>query len=648
MNKLVVYDVETIKNLFTACFLDVETGKRKEFVLYDDIEEFYSLVKFLTALRQHGYTLLGFNCLNFDSQILEHILGNLVLPPELTIQEIVASIYTKAQDIINMPDEDKFQFLVPEWRLSIPHVDLFKQKHYDGKAKMGTSLKWVQFTMRYPNIEEMPITHDTVVSKEEIPLILGYNWNDVLSTFEFYKKIKFETDLRVDLSEKYKMSLINASEPRLAKMIFGKFLSEDMKIPFSELKDKRTFRREIRMKNLIFKYIKFKTEKLQEVLTAIKQVTINPNDKPKFEYNFNYGGIQTYIGLGGIHACCSPGAYVKETGRAIHDMDITSFYPMLAIKNNIKPWQLGDSFGKIYNDIFEQRKKIPKTDPVNYVFKIILNSTYGLSKEINCYLYDPLFTYSITINGQLTLLMLVEMLVENIPGLTMFQQNTDGITVGYDERYKGQVIQICEEFQKITQQNLEHCYYEKMIIRDVNSYIGVKQGFDWVEYQQYVSEGKRRDYEKIKHKGVFDLEIEYHKNPSFYIVSLAAEAYFINNKDYKQFIYENEDIYNFFGAVKRKSNFDLNLYTLKEGEKSVKPQQKVTRFYVSKDGGMLIKDFHDGRQTAVLANWKVDILNKVEATHPKDYPDLDYRFYIKETEKLITAVEGNILQMKLF
>jgi len=32
---------------------------------------------------------------------------------------------------------------------------------------------------------------------------------------------------------------------------------------------------------------------------------------------------------------------------------------------------------EVYNNIFQERKKIPKANPINYVFKIILNSTYG-------------------------------------------------------------------------------------------------------------------------------------------------------------------------------------------------------------------------------------------------------------------------------
>ena len=64
----------------------------------------------------------------------------------------------------------------------------------------------------------------------------------------------------------------------------------------------------------------------------------------------------------------------------------------------------------MYEGIFEDRKKIPKSDPKNYVFKIILNSTYGLTGDENSFLYDPKMTMDITINGQLSLSMLYEML----------------------------------------------------------------------------------------------------------------------------------------------------------------------------------------------------------------------------------------------
>ena len=64
---------------------------------------------------------------------------------------------------------------------------------------------------------------------------------------------------------------------------------------------------------------------------------------------------------------------------------------------------------------------------MNYVYKIILNSTYGLSNDKNSFLYDPQFTMFITVNGQLTLMMLYEMIMTRIPEATALMQNTDGV-----------------------------------------------------------------------------------------------------------------------------------------------------------------------------------------------------------------------------
>lgn len=137
--------------------------------------------------------------------------------------------------------------------------------------------------------------------------------------------------------------------------------------------------------------------------------------KQSFKYEFEYAGMNVDIGLGGIHACNKAGVYEPEEDEVILDVDFKSFYPNLAIKNGFFPEHISvksgypppaggtsnDSSAKnnvfldVYSRLYQQRKEIPKSDPRNYVIKIILNSTYGLSKEINSYLYDPKFTYSI-------------------------------------------------------------------------------------------------------------------------------------------------------------------------------------------------------------------------------------------------------------
>jgi DNA polymerase elongation subunit (family B) len=76
--------------------------------------------------------------------------------------------------------------------------------------------------------------------------------------------------------------------------------------------------------------------------------------------------------------------------------DVTSFYPNLAIRNGWSPAHLPKKeFCTLYEWFFDERKKISKKDIRNYVYKIILNSTYGLSNDETCFLYDPEFTMRI-------------------------------------------------------------------------------------------------------------------------------------------------------------------------------------------------------------------------------------------------------------
>lgn len=300
----------------------------------------------------------------------------------------------------------------------------------------------------------------------------------------------------------------------------------------------------------------------------------------------------------------------------------------------MKPAHLGNNFMKIYNNIFQERKIIPKSDPRNYIYKIILNSTYGLSNEINSYFYDPLFTMSITINGQLLILKLAEMLTLKIPNLVFYQMNTDGITIGYDTKYSEEVSKICKEWEKLTALELEHAFYKKMIIMDVNNYLA-----------ESVSN-------KIKRKGLFAYNIkednfDYHKNHSFLIIPKALEQYFTQSKSVKDFILNHSNLYDFLGAVKSKKDFDINLYNLKNGNLVKEKQQKVCRYYISNDGGKLIKDFHDGRKVNVHSKEKCTILNKITDFDIKNY-NINYKFYIKECEKIINSIENFKTQYELF
>ena len=51
-------------------------------------------------------------------------------------------------------------------------------------------------------------------------------------------------------------------------------------------------------------------------------------------------------------------------------------------KNGLHPAHIPKKvFLDLYESFYNQRKKIPKKDPKNYILKIILNATYGLTND---------------------------------------------------------------------------------------------------------------------------------------------------------------------------------------------------------------------------------------------------------------------------
>ena len=87
-------------------------------------------------------------------------------------------------------------------------------------------------------------------------------------------------------------------------------------------------------------------------------------------------------------------------------------YPNIAISNRIYPEHLTDKYCDIYKDMYEQRKAQPKGSAENAMLKLALNGTYGKSNDKYSVFYDPKFTMSITVNGQLSLCLLIDKLLQ--------------------------------------------------------------------------------------------------------------------------------------------------------------------------------------------------------------------------------------------
>jgi len=467
-------DYETLKNCFTAVFEHYKEKEVKTFVIHDLRNDFDEFIDFLEQNFKNKEWHISYNGLAFDGQITQYIIDNHYLWEDVSACDIANIIYKYAQRCIDLSNKKEFMDY-PQWKIKVGQIDLFKMHHWDNPAKRS-SLKWIQYSMDWDNILDMPIHHDTeITSLEEIDTILEYNVNDVRSTKEIFNRSKDLVKLRKELTDTYDINLYSASEPRISKELFGYYMSKKLNIPKRELKQMRTHRSIIRFKDVILPYISFQSPEFKNLLERFEAVELNPDNlKGAFKYSVTYKGVKTDFGVGGVHGANKNGIYESDEDCVIMSSDVTSFYPNLVIRNKWAPGHFpAEEFCDQYEWFFEERKKIPKSNPMNYVYKIILNSTFGLSNDKNSFFYDPELTMRITINGQLSLMMLYEMIMERIPDAIPIMHNTDGLETKIPREYVDLYLSICKEWEDLTNLQLEHDEYQKLAIAGCNNYIGL-------------------------------------------------------------------------------------------------------------------------------------------------------------------------------
>lgn len=626
MNKKIwVFDLETLANIFTATFLDKDSDEKRVFVISKTRNDKKELFEFL---NNEVAGLVGYNSLHFDAQVIEYMYRY----PDCTYEDIAKYAQIITGDNDRRPD-------VPEWKLRHKHLDLFRALSLSTKAKR-TGLKWTEFMLDLENIEDMP-SQGYGDNWEE--LVLSYNLNDVIATKKLYQKYYHEIDLRNTLTKREGISLLNCTEPDLAKKLFSKYLSKAMGISENDLRTMSTSRDVVNIKDIIFPYVNFKTDKFKLVLNEFKKLSLKETDK--FEFIINYG-IDIVYALGGIHAAPENTIINSDDKYIIKSLDVVSYYPNLMIRNGLCPKHLPkDIFLKLYEGFFIERRNTPKSDPRNYILKILLNSTYGLTNDKYSFLRDRLITLAICINGQLLLTMLMEELSLNIPDFQLIMMNTDGFEVKIPKQYESLYLEICKKWEILTKLELEFVDYNKMVISDVNNYLSI-------------------DYNnKVKTKGKYEFEnIPLHKNKSHSIIPRAVHDYWVKGIPIEDTIYNHTNIFDFCAGVKAKKSdkkgySHYELHYVKDNNVFKEKLSKTVRYYISNKGATLIKVYETGdwehveapvrKGNKIIKDWKVTYFNKsIKYTNMKDY-NIDYNYYVINARKWINEIK-DIKQLQLF
>lgn len=334
MREFEIYDVETLKNLFTYTGYNCINKTWHQFVICNWRNDVKDLIDHLTIMKHNQYYMVGFNNENFDYPIIHHIFNHYENYKYMSGQEIAQDIYDKAQSLINDSDDKQFN-TISDKNKYILQIDLFKIWHYNNKAR-HTSLKDLEVCMHMPCVEEMPISHETWCKEGDEKCVLSYNKNDVEATYLFFKTTLGQTDysiykgknkmkLREDLKNKFNVEVLNLSDVGMGEQLMLNLYSRAInKNPF-DVKKLRTNRSTINLSDCIPSWCNIRSLLFNQFIDNIKDKELSiPVEKGSFafsivDYNIPY---RWDFGLGGSHGCIEPGIYESNKDWVIVDLDV--------------------------------------------------------------------------------------------------------------------------------------------------------------------------------------------------------------------------------------------------------------------------------------------------------------------------------------
>lgn len=614
-----VYDIETISNFFCVVFKNIDNNAIKTFIISDWQNDIDSLISFV---KTHVTKGVGFNSLRFDYPVIHNILLKKVTTAE--------AIYKLAQRVITgtyiLPYTEKRLF---------KQVDLFLIWHYNNKNK-SCSLKKLQINMDYPNVKDMPIKHwHKVKSKEEGDMVVSYCINDVNSTNMFLQKSVSKIKERQLIEKETGLKCQNMSDTSIGEQLVLKYYCETYKLDPKEVKERRTEVDSVKLSDIVLDKVFYTDPFNKTFLNGVLNSTIYAGGD--FHYAVNIDNMVIDIKKGGMHGA-RRGNYKSDDVWIIVDSDIAGLYPRLFTYYNFRPAHL-PGFNKVVEPIYDKRidaKKLSKDkslkpDMQAYyamqqgMLKLALNSVYGKFNDIYSFLFDYSATLKTTINGQLLGVKWLESLVKIVPEIRILQANTDGSTFMIKREYLDLFYEVCDTFQDYSGFVLEHVVYQKMSIRDVNSYCALDIN------------GKL----KVKGEYVYEIGEDFHKKFNYRISRKAAVDFLMYDKPIRESIYSCKNLYWFCGSERFKNRESEGFWL--DNNLNETPTQENVRFYASKGGLSLRKRYVNGKSKGSVEKVEVgQTLTEANYIETNELPkNIDYLFYERYARQLCNAVVIN-------
>jgi hypothetical protein len=668
MNKAYFYDIESFSNYFAVIFInaspkyhgavnayikadiakDIDSKKAalreidyKEFIIFNDRNDLLPLLTFLDTKPM----LIGYNNHKYDDRILRffHYYRNEL--ETLDSNAIALAVHGLSDQIINekFHEEDSIADKVSKFGVFYT-VDLMRTHYLDVKRK---SLKQTLISLKWYRIQDLPLKPNAKVSEDISGKIIDYCFNDVLGTREIWFAKYQDIQLRLDIQEKYKVNVLSASRSAMADILFYKIYTN--KYGWVD-KKKNTLRNRVKLGDVIDDKISFKTKPMRQFLEKLKaKVIIIGNDSTYLNETVTINETSYQLGLGGLHSIDKPGIFIADKSKLYIDEDVGSYYPFQILNRRTHPAHLpADNFINTVTGIVQDRMKakanskdknlskeaISDAKVAAHSLKIVINSGLFGKLGSESWIKDMKALYDTTINGQLELLMLAEQ--HELDGIKVISANTDGLLCEVRPDQLDAYYKAGKDWMKLLSFTLEYAQYSKYVRRNVNNYLAVYTNGD------------------VKTKGFFTYDLT--NDPDHLvkgfdkpIVAKAVHDFFVKGIPIRNTIQSHIDIYDFCMTKNIGSKYIPELHRVINGEVSKEKLQKNVRYFISKNGGTLLKFNTEvnakTKYTNLVKGHRVTIFNDfVPKDNMSDY-GIHYGYYISEAQKILDEIYGNSVKL---
>lgn len=458
--QVLMLDCECYENYFLIAFYNIESKKFTYFEMHEDSSlDIDTIRKILQR-----YTIVAFNSNNYDMPLIFLALSGADNATLKQASDMIIVTGLKPWHI-----ENKFNFKIP--KQGMDHIDLIEVA--PGKA----SLKLYGGRMHSDTLQDLPIDPSDLISPEQRVLIREYCFNDLKLTADLYERLSPQLELREQMGKEYGLDLRSKSDAQIAEAVISHQMQK-----LTKIKPERP----VVEAGTAFRYkapdfIHFNSDTMRAVYDKMVNATYIVNDSGKIlmpdgldKETFKFGESEYRVGIGGLHSCEETVMYVADDDFILIDRDVTSYYPAIILNCKLFPVHLGPRFLAVYKNIVDRRleAKVKGDNVVANSLKITINGSFGKLGSKWSVLYSPQLLIQTTVTGQLSLLMLIEMIEEE--GGRVISGNTDGIIIRCSRADKKRIDQIVLMWEEITRFKTEETLYRAFYSRDINNFIGVK------------------------------------------------------------------------------------------------------------------------------------------------------------------------------